>query len=1237
MLKASISGTTITSLPQWGRCFWQDPNDGNLFLAYASGNAEVDFIYSSNSGVTWSNPQLMFKVDNFSVYNNFDTFMDYEGHIHAGFRLNNSGCYQFFGKIGPNLGWTAASGRGTVQLNNAHANDNGVARGWQGSITRLEVASAFSAYSTFPRVLVTCKNAQGGVDIFSALRPFNGFLSRDATNTSTGAEYNWPILHNDTFAGGASVVWQSGNNILYREEFLGWSSIREGFGMLGWGTIPLGPNMAFGSGAGLRSNLVMSCASSGQELYGIVEDTSFNPVFKVLASGYIPNAINTIKNKFSNNQYGAYGDGGTLCDFTWKDNPAQHHLYYAGKNSIGTNCIQRVVGEHSRPKNAAQSTVWTFNSSHGISGIQNISPIDANLAGGIYAIGYWRGFKAAKHPISAGIKRNPLIDKGEFLVTSSYAPSIPSGSMLNIWEIKSDEIQPGLFPIPNFARDYTEDPLLFNKSPISNAIIASGGFTILQPSAYSGLFDRSLSTNIFLETGPSAASFAHITVKMTRPLHINKIEMTKTGSDAFGACIISGSIDNINWTRLGIQNPGQPLLSNDNKNVVYFTSDSSDSALAKLGNIESPVCQYLRIIWPSGGSLEGTALSTLRLFGPGSTKNIQSIDRGQTPGIPVAQRVLFATNPWEPQRSTNTERFVYQHDTAIPGFEHYGSFNWFVKASGEFTRTSELSSSLGNGLVPSGSWANTPYGAGDGFAAQIGPYSGTGSGVASARIRIDEGIRFFSLDYRTDLHNGDTFEVWTVAQTGVTSSAASTPVLRLRATGVNDYTNLSFNLENNGYHFLKLVQFNNGSTTPGRYGTSWVDNIIGLSIPQPSINSFLVGHAAFATGHINAYMNTNQSDYIYGFLTSTALPSFINAYLPSHAFINASGSIDAYMSGKGAYINGYCAGGDISSYLLPTGQIYGYIGVGSHVLGTSINAYLAESQLNSINGYLMSHETQFASGGSGNHIINGYLLAQKPVTSIYAALNPNANTSNENIHGYLKGKDGDQNIYGYLHMNSGIIDSRNAFMEGWSLTRPPQNIIWATMPGTTALGSGVINAYMLSQFPYEHILAFMGPTSSGGGVIAGGPGGGGNSSTGVIPSNIINSYLKAHDGMQTIYGYLHKDPYSITSILGYMAGGVSQNEIYGYLKGKEQPSGIIYGYASGVGYSNQISYAYLPSVSGIENTRIYGYANGALLIMDERDAIIIGMPSGTQECRSFGLMPENPGVIPTNTSPGLLF
>ena len=54
IFSTATSGLQDMRLPQWGRSFWQDPNDGEIFLAYGSGTTEVDFITSADSGVTWS-------------------------------------------------------------------------------------------------------------------------------------------------------------------------------------------------------------------------------------------------------------------------------------------------------------------------------------------------------------------------------------------------------------------------------------------------------------------------------------------------------------------------------------------------------------------------------------------------------------------------------------------------------------------------------------------------------------------------------------------------------------------------------------------------------------------------------------------------------------------------------------------------------------------------------------------------------------------------------------------------------------------------------------------------------------------------------------------------------------------------------------------------------------------------------------------------------------------------------
>ena len=75
----AVSGDVIFRLPSWGRSFWQDPNDSNIILLYASGTAEVDYVTSSDSGNSWSAPSFAFSVDDFSIHNNFDATMDRNG------------------------------------------------------------------------------------------------------------------------------------------------------------------------------------------------------------------------------------------------------------------------------------------------------------------------------------------------------------------------------------------------------------------------------------------------------------------------------------------------------------------------------------------------------------------------------------------------------------------------------------------------------------------------------------------------------------------------------------------------------------------------------------------------------------------------------------------------------------------------------------------------------------------------------------------------------------------------------------------------------------------------------------------------------------------------------------------------------------------------------------------------------------------------------------------------------
>jgi hypothetical protein len=178
---------------------------------------------------------------------------------------------------------------------------------------------------------------------------------------------------------------------------------------------------------------------------------------------------------------------------------------------------------------------------------------------------------------------------------------------------------------------------------------------------------------------------------------------------------------------------------------------------------------------------------------------------------------------------------------------------------------------------------------------------------------------------------------------------------------------------------------------------------------------------------------------------------------------------------------------------------------------------------------------------------------------------------------------------------------------------------------------------MLANKPFEAIHGYMGPGPSGG-AIAGGPGGAGATTGGIDDGqNWTNAYLKGYNGFQTIHAFLHRPPASNSSVNAYLAGGKNDNRIWGYLEGKDIGSGIINAYMSGVGFDNTLINAHMFGASGIIDSEIHAFLNGH----SEHSAIIWGtiqgMPgSGDSSCRFFGLMPERPATIPTNTYPGML-
>lgn len=193
------SGHFKIGLPSWGRCFWQDPNDGVLFLAYSSGDFEVDFVTSANSGVSWEAPKVAFYIDDFSFHNNFDIAMDRNGNLHCGFRFENHNCYAHLVKNGTT--WDQQS---PIQRPWSICADSGSVGGHNGSVYIHELNDFYSAgtatfsatFRATPQVFLTAKGQKtgGGLTAIHAARvnspytgvPESGYYNNDVSSVATG-------------------------------------------------------------------------------------------------------------------------------------------------------------------------------------------------------------------------------------------------------------------------------------------------------------------------------------------------------------------------------------------------------------------------------------------------------------------------------------------------------------------------------------------------------------------------------------------------------------------------------------------------------------------------------------------------------------------------------------------------------------------------------------------------------------------------------------------------------------------------------------------------------------------------------------------------------------------------------------------------------------------------------------------------------------------------------------------
>ena len=1252
IFNTATTGLQDLRLPQWGRAFWQDPNDGELFLAYASGATEVDYITSDDSGQTWSEPKFLFPVDDFSVHNNFDVIMDRRGHIHCGFRHNESGCYQFVGKQSGG-GWTISSGIGPVGW--ITAGDSGVA-GFQGSLM-VQESKAFSDKSiAFPAVKMVGKDSNDNIASAIFPHPFNGGGENEVVNQAFGGSIHvgpsggFPIIYLGAQPGPSGpesriTFLDYDNQVIEtwdRDIFGGGDYINNSF----WDidvdgeNVGFAPNMAIGSGNGVAwSNAVtLCCTPTGQSLY-VAEGTAFNVVFKEVeeiangtdlfwkrragtvggnpvVSGVVPTGLiyGVGPNTFSGSGVTVHDfpGGGTNCDFSFNDD-GEMILYFQMKNESGKQAIGRM-------KSAYDTGDWAFAEiADEDSGLKYVATARDQHTGGFSNTLFWNGFKALRHPAEPNAASG---NKLELLVTQGYVPTYPSGGSLTVWNVENS---PGLskWQIPEHSLDYTA-----TSGTAYEVFAGVRSYTNVQLSSHytemPNMFDGDSTTRGRIRDGYTLG------LELTGQQTIDRIEVLTKNLTWVPRMAISGSLDGDNWVRVVTIPSGRHSVNDYNRGNALLKYQTMGQTVTEDGNsqdipgtpgnlvinnIDAFVAKYITFQFES--PLENTSLSIheIKLFGPGYAYPELVTWSNSTFDPPP----YYTASPSE-QRFVVTENFRRQQGTLPAGWSTYGDFEWTVVGSGD-------NAGGHPGTVESGLWSiiYTDRGQGDGFALRseaIGDASGLGNPLGNVPVggiqpghtgvvevivdiqdyEIAEGFgvpsREIGFSLRADVHIDDAVDFITISPTEQILQPTGT--LRI---SYGDYAwnnppdepepyvpPYSTVLTGAGEHILRWV-YRKGEYDPDTeiaLGAAWIDNVYGL-------DKVITEYSRH--GFVKGAGLTTESGAIHGYLNSYG-SSAINGAVPLVSPLSSS-------------INGYMFG-------VPQGDI----------VNSQINGFLKGNGL-AINGFVLSS--------------SGVTTRTFPTGSIHGYINvADSGINSSSINGYLDGGNY-SSIYGFLNGSddlANVVPTGDLRIRGYVRAEYPTSSIYGAVGSPVETFANSINGYVNSRFGLgdQVIHGYLGgPSGTAFAAVNGyaigwngaGSGLGPNQSIiyGFVSSNTessgaINGFVLANKPTSAIHGYLGSEALvasggglvgspstsnvadGINLINGYVKGFDGYQKIHGYVAGNPVASSTINGYTIGGaspasihGYSighalaSGSIHGYLDAI-GFTPTSIHGYGFG---------------------------------------------
>jgi len=1235
---ASVGTVPGISLPSWGRSFWQDPNDGKVFLAYASGNKEVDYITSADSGVTWGTPKFLFSCDDFSQADNFDTVMDIAGNIHCLFQYANSGCYKFVQKDAGD--WTTASGDGRVAFVAAAAVGPS---GMQGSLMYSPGPLGSDISASYPLVRIATKTISNTIKCFYVQGGSNKYKIAPKEDSGVDSAFGvpqpgvnggypiWAITHASFPTNRAvSLAWSStSGTIAYATRgwgfWGGWNETKTGLEGVnngvnqGSGLYPFGPNMAFASGTigpdphvGNNWPVVVS-TESGIECYCMGSEPMGNGSFFArmdstyvgtngarrrspegwplwgVASGIHGAAQGTVNNR-------GRCIGGTNVDITWTNERGTMLFYFQDIDGNGIQRISRLKGtpEYQNLKgvttNTSSFTGWRFSElTQPVSGLVSEAMAWTDYCGqDVREIGarhhlFWRGFKALRHPVD----QTQGCPKPELVVTVGDSIQPSGTTKLVAWDFDKSVRATGPFALPSYEFMATQPPSGTNPLFTGVARHGLGASDDIDPGP---LFDDKLSTALALNTDD------WLILEFSKPTVITRTEILITRGNLqpnIGDYHLLAGLEDGDFRKVFAQIDDDTGVKND-QTISKITADRSlplrDHSKHQNWHMDAFVAKFLKFQFTS---IFGHAVRQIRVYSPHATRGewATGFDAG-TGYSAFGRRFDYA----DPIVKTITEDFRSCREGERPhGWRTSGDWDWFVRASGDMSRTSRLTPlAPQNGLQEGGVFNQAKQGRYDGFVMRtmesgyrvpgwgingrtVGAPLGT-SGILEVDVHVgadefnengDLG-RTIGFDVRYDMLGSgimggpedDYFKIfhtdYTGAETEVTNYWAQGNCFMSKC----DWYNVSFAVPT-GLNTIKWV-YKRGTVNPtyfsaGERGIVWIDNVRGMDAPTtPTIKGFIIGENSYTTptgiyGVLHKAVYQHIRGYAWGAMD----------FWPRHGYVeggpNAESRMHGYLYGNTeARIQGYAMGGSgLFSY--PTGSIGAYVAVQSGDI-SSICAYVLGNRQSQIHGYVGAYSSGSITGSIDGYLAGGWV------------------TDSGVINGFLNGGAASGTINAYVYGPPGSSERINAYVQGYH-------------------GSGNILGYMKSFAGVTGIIhAYL---------------------SGVDGTSSINAYMAVCQGRPSGYiqGYLLNTGVS-GSINGYM-NSKELTQVFAYLQGAEFGSGNINGYIQG--FATEEINGYIAGISGIGSGSINSFIVGA----QTSDGSINGCLVATQDniCDSHGSVP----------------